>query len=140
MAGTDATRARAWTPVLLGAFFAFACLACSLAGVSLLTPGGALDWIWLIKPEEHGLLLALGPWMGAAFLALALAMAAASLGTFRRRRWGWWLAVLIFAVNGAGDAARIPAGAALQGAIGDAATALILWWLTRPRDRQLFGR
>ena len=139
MAGTDGQRARPWTPVLLGAFFAFATLMCTLAGISLLTPGGPLDWIWLIKPEEHGLLIALGPWAGAGFLALAVAMAAACLGTFRRRRWGLWLAMAIFAVNAAGDAARMTSGAMLEGAIGVAVTGVILWWLTRPRVLALFG-
>ncbi len=140
MAATDGKRGRAWTPLLLGGFFAFATLMCALAGVSLLLPGGALDWIWLIKPEEHNLLMALGPWMGGGFLALAVAMAAASFGTFRRRRWGRWLAMAIFAVNAAADAARISSGAALEGAIGVAVTAFILWWLTRAPVRRLFDR
>jgi hypothetical protein len=139
MAGTDGIRARAWTPVLLGAFFAFATSMCVAAGVSLLTPGGWLDWIWLIKPEEHGLLVALGPWAGWGFLGLAVAMAAASWGTFRRRRWGLWLAMAIFAANAAGDAARITSGAVLEGVIGVAVTGAILWWLTRPKVRALFS-
>jgi hypothetical protein len=67
-------------------------------------------------------------------------MAAASVGTFGRRRWGLWLALAIFAVNAAGDAARIPGGAALEGAIGVAVTAIILWWLTRAPVRRAFER
>lgn len=139
MGRTEEMGTRAWTPVLLGGFFAFACVMCALAGTSLLTPGGALDWIWLGKPEEHGLLLALGPRVGWGFLGLALAMAAASYGTFRRRRRGLWLAMAIFGVNAAGDAARIFSGALWEGVIGVAVTAAILWWLTRPRVRALFG-
>lgn len=122
----------------LGAFFAFATTMCALAGVSLLTPGAALDWIWLLKPAEHQALAALGPWIGWGFLALAVAMAAASWGTFGRRRWGLWLAIVIFAVNAAGDAARIPSGAVWEGAIGVAVTAAILWGLTRARVRATF--
>jgi hypothetical protein len=139
MVRTDGTRAQVWTPVLLGAFFAFATLMCAAAGVSLLTPGGWLDWIWLIKPQEHGLLMALGPWAGWGFLGLAVAMAAASWGTFRRRRRGLWLAMAIFAVNAAGDAARIFSGAVWEGVIGVVVTGAILWWLTRPGVRALFG-
>jgi hypothetical protein len=138
MGRTEEMRARVWTPVLLGGFFAFACFMCALAGISLLTPGGALDWIWLRKPEEHELLLALGPRAGWGFVALALAMAAASYGTVRRRRWGLWLAMAIFAVNAAGDAARLFSGAMWEGLIGVAVTAAILWWLTRPGVRALF--
>jgi hypothetical protein len=88
------------TPMALGAFFACATILCGLAGASLLLPGGTLDGIWAWKQDEYRQLLALGPWVGSGFLALALAMAAASYGTFRRRRWGRRLAMLIFAING----------------------------------------
>ena len=126
------------TPRLLGLFFAFATLMCGLAGATLLNPGGALDGIWQIKPDEHRQLLAMGPKVGLGFLALAFVMLLASIGTFRRRRWAWPLALAIFTVNALGDAARIPMGAAAEGLIGIAATGLILWWLTRPKVRGQF--
>lgn len=113
---------------------------CALAGASLLTPGGPLDWIWRAKPGEHRQLLEMGPAVGAGFLGLALIMALASMGSFARRQWAWKLALAIFAVNALADAARIPFGAAAEGLIGIAATAAILWWLTRQRVRALFDR
>jgi hypothetical protein len=113
---------------------------CVLAGASLLTPGGPLDWIWRAKPDEHRQLLEMGPAVGAGFLGLAVVMALASLGSFARRRWAWPLALAIFAVNALGDAARIPAGALAEGLIGIAVTAAILWWLTRQPVRALFDR
>lgn len=113
---------------------------CALAGASLLTPGGPLDWIWGFKPDEHRRLLELGPALGAGFVALALVMALASCGAFGRRRWGWALALAIFAVNAAGDAARLAFGAVAEGLIGLAATAAILWWLSRAPIRMLFRR
>lgn len=111
-----------------------------LAGTSLLSPGGALDGIWRIKPDEHRQLLALGPAVGAGFLGLALVMLLASYGAFRRRRWAWPLALAIFAANALGDAARIPFGAAVEGLVGIAATGAILFWLTRPKVRGQFDR
>jgi hypothetical protein len=140
MAGSDQREERAWTPILLGLFFLFATLMCALAGLSLLTPGGALDAIWRLKPDEQAQLLALGPAVGAGFLALALVMAAASCGAFARRRWGRRLAIAIFAANAVGDAARIALGGVLEGAIGVAVTAIILWWLTREKVRASFDR
>jgi hypothetical protein len=113
---------------------------CALAGASLLTPGGPLDWIWRVKPDEHRQLLEMGPAAGASFLGLALIMALASRGALARRRWAWPLAIAIFAANAIGDAARIPFGAAAEGLIGVAATAAILWWLTRPPVRASFTR
>ena len=111
---------------------------CALAGASLLSPSGPLDWIWRWKPAEHEQLLRLGPAAGAAFLGLALVMALASIGAFARRRWAWPLALAIFAANAIGDAARIPSDAVAEGLIGVALTAAILWWLTRPAVRALF--
>jgi len=111
---------------------------CALAGASLLMPDGPLDWIWRFKPEEHRRLLALGPAVGAFFLALALVMALASFGCFARRRWAWPLSLAIFAANAIGDAARIPSGALAEGLVGVGVTGAILWWLTRPRVRALF--
>jgi hypothetical protein len=132
-------RAKARTPALLGAFFLFATIMCGLAGASLLAPGGPLEAIWRFKPDEYRQLLALAPWTGAGFLGLAVAMALAGYGTWRRRLWGLRLAILIFAVNALADATRTVFGAAWQGAIGVAATGIVLWWLTRPKVRALFA-
>jgi hypothetical protein len=140
MAGGETDGRRAKTPAVLGLFFVFAAAMCTLAGLSLLTAGGPLDAIWRWKPDEHRQLLAFGPSIGAGFLALTLVMAAASHGAFARRRWGLWLAIAIFAINGVADATRIPFGAAWEGAIGVGASIVILWWLTRASVRQAFER
>jgi hypothetical protein len=124
----------------LGAFFAFATAMCALAGVSLLIPGGPLDWIWQLKPDEHRQLLEMGAAVGAGFLGLALVMALASFGSFARRGWAWTVALTIFSVNALADAARIPFGAPAEGLVGVAATAAILWWLTRRTVRASFDR
>jgi hypothetical protein len=94
--------------------------------------------MWRIKPAEYARLLTMGLWPALGFLLLSPLMAAASVGLFRRRRWAWWLAVVIFAVNATADALRGASGAYIEGAIGVAATVLVLWWLTRPRVRALF--
>ena len=125
---------------MLGLFFAFATAMCTLAGLSLLTPSGPLDAIWRWKPDEHARLLALGPAVGAGFLLLALAMAAACYGAFARKRWGLRLAMAIFAVNALADAARMPFGGMWEGLIGLVVTAAILWWLSRARVRRSFDR
>ena len=128
------------TPTVLALFFAFATLMCAFAAATLLFPGTPLDGLWRVKPDEHRQLLALGPAVGAGFAVLAVAMMAAGIGAWRRRRWGWALAVAIFAVNGLGDASRIVSGAVVEGAIGVAAAAAVLWWLTRPQVRRMFER
>ena len=71
---------------------------------------------------------------------MALLMALASFGMFVRRRWGWRLAIFIFAVSAMADAARIALGAVWEGVIGVAVAGVILWWLTRGRVRRMFRR
>ncbi len=127
------------TPVAAGLFFAIATVLTAAAGVSLLSPNRSLDVIWRIKPRDHQALLAMGPLVGFGFCGLSVAMAAASIGCFGRLRWGWGLALTIFVVNGLADAARIPLGAPSEGVLGVAVATGIVWWLTRPRVRDLFG-
>jgi hypothetical protein len=129
---------RPLTPVLLTVFFLFGTVMTALAGASLLMPG-ALNWIWLRKPEEHRLLAALGPLVATGFIGLSVLMALTAYGVWRRRRWGWALAAIIFAVNGLSDLARAVTGSLWEGLLGAAIAALILWWLFRPSVRELFS-
>jgi hypothetical protein len=64
---------------------------------------------------------------------------AASAGCLLRRRWGWWLAIVIFAANGFGDAVQLATGHVLEGAIGVAVAAAILFYLTRASVQQAFS-
>jgi hypothetical protein len=134
----DPRSKRPATPILLGAFFAFAAIMACLASLSLLLPDIPLGLIWSFKRAEYAQLLALGPWVGWAFLLLAIAATLASYGSFRRRQWGWVLSLAIFAVNGLGDAIRLMTGAWVEGLIGVCVTAAIVVWLTRPSVRALF--
>ena len=109
-----------------------------LLGIAM---GSAVYARWLHRVRRPLLLLgALQMLVGVGFLALAAVMAAASFGTFARRRWGLKLAMVIFAVNALADGARIPFGAVWEGLIGVALTGIVLWWLTRPRVRRAFDR
>ncbi|MFZ2029964.1 MAG: hypothetical protein WAU68_06640 [Vitreimonas sp.] len=74
--------------------------------------------MWAIKPAAYRQLLVMAPWSGLGFCLLAMAMALTSVGCFRRKRWGWTLAVAIFAINGLADATRFLAGEVFEGLIG----------------------
>jgi hypothetical protein len=125
--------------VILGAFFALATAILVAVGVALLFPGSMMDGIWSLYPARRGLLIPYHAWLGPAFLVLALAMAAASVGCFRRRRWGWRLAIAIFAINGLGDVMQLLTGRILEGATGVAAAGAILFYLYRPKVRDAFA-
>ena len=126
------------TPSLVGGFLVFATAMALLAGLTLLIPRSPLDVVWRIKRAEHVQLLAMGSWVGWAFLILAGAAGLASYGSFRRRRWGLRLALVLFAINAAGDAIRAAGGAWLEGLVGLGITLALLSWLTQPQVRALF--
>ena len=124
---------------LMAIFFALSACIVIAVGVMLVWPGTDLDSVWQIYPARRGELMPHRDWMGPGFLALAFVFAAASAGSFLRRKWGWWLAVAIFSVNGIGDLTQLATGHLLEGAIGVAAAGAILFWLTRPGVRAAFG-
>jgi hypothetical protein len=128
------------TPVALGVFSLFAATMAALSSVTLLAPGTPLDAMWRIKPAAHAQLLAMGPVVGVGFALLCGAALATSVGTFGRRRWGWWAAVVGVCANATGDAINALAGSWAEGLVGVSITAAIVWWLTRPSVRALFRR
>lgn len=74
-----------------------------VVGMALLIPGTFLDGMWEYNRPAHAAFLALGKASGIAFLALGIVAGTAGGGLIRSRRWAWWVAVAIFAINGLGD-------------------------------------
>jgi hypothetical protein len=106
---------------LIAIFFAVATCILLGVGMALLKPGSMLEVIWKFYPARRSLLMPNRMWLGPGFLILAIVMVFASIGCFRRRVWGWWLAVAIFFINGLSDAGQILVGHFLEGGIGLAA-------------------
>jgi hypothetical protein len=131
-------KANSYGVLLIAIFFAVATLILLSVGTALVAPGSWFEAIWQLYPARRSLLLPYRTWLGPGFMILAFVMASASIGCFRRRRWGWWLAAAIFSVNGLGDAAQILIGHVLEGAIGVSVAAAILYFLSRPQVRETF--
>jgi len=123
---------------LIAIFFGVATCILLGVGTALLFPGSQVEAIWNLYPARRALLMPYHVWLGPGFLALAIAMVFASAGCFLHRRWGWQLAIAIFAINGFGDAAQLVMGRILEGGIGVAAAGVILFYLSRPRVRGVF--
>ena len=123
---------------LIAMFFAIATCILLGVGIALLRPGSMLEVIWKLYPARRALLMPYRMWLGPGFLILAIVMASASVGCFRRRIWGWWLAIGIFIVNGLSDTGQILIGHFLEGAIGVAVAGGILFYLSRPNVRGTF--
>jgi len=111
----------------------------SLAAISLLWRGTPLDRIWSLNPTAYIELAPLGRIVGILFLLLGAALAAAGIGWFRRRRWGWRLAVAIIATQVVGDVTNCIRGDWLHGGIGVVIAGALLLFLLRPIVKNAFA-
>jgi hypothetical protein len=102
----------------MGIFLFFGAVMASLAATTLLWPGTALDRIWALNTAAYQQLAPLGGTVGILFLVLGAALAAAGVGWFRRRLWGWTLAVVLIAVQVLGDVVNCIRVDFLRGGVG----------------------
>ena len=91
-------------------------------------------------PNAYEQLAPLGRTVGSVFLALSGALAAAGVGWFKRRVWGWGLAVVIIATQVAGDWVNIFMGELVRGGVGVVIAGALLFYILRPRVREAFRR
>src|SRR5258705_6935368 len=91
--------------IAVGIFLFFAAIMASLGG-RMLWRGTPLDRLWLINPRAYRELAPHGKAVGIPFLLLGIGLVVAGTGWFKRRLWGWRLAVGIIAVQVLGDLVR----------------------------------
>jgi hypothetical protein len=91
---------------LLALFFAFGASMCALTILLLLFPGSALDSIWRLNPDAHSAFQSMGKMSILLMSMVGIACASAAIGLARGAAWGRWLALVILAVNLAGDSAN----------------------------------
>lgn len=120
-------------------FFASATGVLLGAAAALALPGSGFEVIWRLYPARRAVMMPHRVWLAPGFLALAIPMALASIGCFRHRKWGWRLAVAIFALSGLGDAVQIAMGRCLEGGVGVAAAGVTLFYLSRTGVRSAFS-
>lgn len=140
MGTKGAVEPRAFGISLMAIFFAAATAILISAGLALLLPHTPTEIVWRLYPARRALLMPYREWLGPGFLALSAVMAAASFGCVTRRPWAWALAVAIFAANGIGDIAQLAMGHVVEGSIGVAAAAAILFYLSQPQTKAAFRR
>lgn len=109
-----------------------------LAGTTLVWQGTTLDRIWALNPTAYRKLAPLGGAVGSLFLLLSATMVVASVGWFKRRFWGWGLAVGIISTQVAGDAVNLVRGDFVRGGTGLAIAGAVLFYLLRPKVRTVF--
>src|SRR5260370_1295360 len=89
-------------PVVAAFLFAATAIA-TIVGASLLSPAPLLDRLWDLNPPAAAAFHAMGRIAGVMLLALAVGTFAAGVGLLRRRKWAWWFAVLLFAIDVMGN-------------------------------------
>jgi len=123
----------------VGIFLFFGAIMASLAATTLLWRGTPLDRVWALNPTAYKQLAPAGGTVGILFLLLGALLTAAGIGWFRRRRWGWRLAVAIITTQVLGDVVNCVRGDWLRGGAGIIIAGALLLFLLQPRIRATFA-
>ncbi len=122
----------------VGIFLLFGALMAFLAGTTLIWRGTPLDRLWALNAPAYKRLAPLGTAVGALFLLLGAILTAAGVGWFRRRIWGFRLAVVIIGVQVLGNLVNAFRGDIVRGGVGSAIAVALLIYLLRPKVRAAF--
>ncbi|HJX84608.1 MAG TPA: hypothetical protein VJ723_09715 [Candidatus Angelobacter sp.] len=125
-------------PVVAAFLFAATVIA-AVVGISLLFPNPLLDRLWELNKPGAGLFRSIGWPAGVFLLALAAGTCASAFGLLRRRRWAWWFAVALFAIETCGNVvAFVMTGDAVRNVSGAVISAAFLCCLLGRRTRRYF--
>ncbi len=111
-----------------------------MVGVSTVFPGTPLDVIWGLKnsfPAGFRSSLA-GLIFGYFILLLGLIMVYAGWGLLKGKKWAWWTILIIFALNGIGDAISLVFGGGIDSVSGILIASAFIVYLTRPGVKEFF--
>ncbi|SRR5713101_219034 len=126
--------------VLIVAAFLFAATAiAAVVATSLLFPNKFLDQLWDLNKAGAAAFRALGKISGVLLLMLGVGIFAAGLGLLRGKRWAWWFAIALFAIDGCGDIVSFfITGDALRSASGVVISSVFLCCLAQRHVRRYF--
>jgi hypothetical protein len=123
----------------IGIFLFFGAIMASLAGTTLIWRGTILERMWALNPTAYKQLVPFRTAAGIVFLLLGLTLAVAGAGWFKRRLWGWRLAVAIIATQVLGDLVNVLRGDVTRGAVGFTMAGALLFYLLRSEVRAAFA-
>jgi len=123
----------------MGIFLFFGATMASIAGVTLIWRGTILDRMWALNAPAYRQLAPFGRTVGIPLLLLGATMAVAGTAWFKRRLWGWRLAVAIIATQVLGDLVNAFMGDLVRGGVGFVIAGALLAYLLRPEVRGTFA-
>jgi len=110
-----------------------------ISAVSLTFPGSFLEPIWDLNPHARAGFSRIGSWAIVLMISVCIACLFTALGLWRRRSWGYWLAVVMLVVNLCGDVVNVITGIEPRAIIGIPIVGMILAYLLRKRTRYHFN-
>jgi len=125
--------------IAVGIFLFFGAIMACLAGTTLVWRGTVLDGMWAINAPAYRQLAPFGKTVGIPLLLLGATMAVAGTAWFKRRIWGWRLAVAIIATQVFGDLVNAFMGDLVRGGVGFVIAWALLLYLLRPQVRCAFA-
>ena len=120
----------------------FAAFLALIVATTIIFPGTPLDVIWISRnPFPPGFRDATIRMIFGYFLfVLGLILFCAVYGLTKGMKWAWWIVIIVFAVNGIGDAASVASGGGIAGISGVIIAVAFLFYLTRPGVKRFFQR
>jgi hypothetical protein len=127
------------TIAFVAAFLFLAAAVALITAISLMFPASFWNGMWDLNRPAYLEFEKLGSISGIMLMALGAGAGAAGIGLLRRKKWAWWSAIALFAVNGIGDVAALFVGQDLvKGGSGVLIAACFLFCLTRSKVMRYF--
>jgi hypothetical protein len=126
-------------PIVAAVLFLAAGIAL-LVGYSLLFPNPLMDRLWELNQPVDEAFRPIAKPMSVVLFAIGVATACAAGGLLRGKRWAWWFAVALFAMDACGDAIRVfITGEIWRSAAGVLISGAFLYFLVRSPVRRYFS-
>jgi hypothetical protein len=123
-------------PIVAAFLFAASVISLTVAA-TLLFPNTPFDRIWDLNKPAHSVFLTLGGGAAVLMVLLGAGTLTAGIGLLHRKRWAWWFAVVLLALNGCGDAVNwLVTGDWFRSAAGVLVCSIFLYSLCRWRVRR----
>lgn len=124
----------------MSGFFALGAVIATLTAIALFFPASPLEPMWRLNPKAHVAFLGMGRWAIALMLVVATSCALSAAGLWMGGLWGHRLALVLLAVNLAGDVANALLRGDLRTLVGiPIAAALIAYLLSAGVRRHFVG-